>query len=151
MRPIVKAVRTCTACPSQWDAWTADGQYLYLRYRSGVGTADTYRDPDPDTWTAPPDGRVARFDTEDRLDGDIDLGEFCELAGLDLALNDQRGRMTVIARIRRWLRSLLGRIARRDVIEYEVDNGIITIDQPMSEADVARFRTQYERRHRRQH
>lgn len=85
MDPIVKAVRTCTAYPSQWDAWTADGQYLYVRYRSGIGTADAYDDPDWETWTTPPDGNVARFDTEDRHDGDIDLEEFCELAGLTLA------------------------------------------------------------------
>jgi len=81
---IVRAERTCVACPAQWNAWTADGQYLYLRYRSGIGTADTYDDPDPGTWTRMPDGNVARFDTEDRYDGDIDLDEFCRLAGLNL-------------------------------------------------------------------
>jgi len=84
---IVRAVRTCTACPSQWNAWTADGQYLYLRYRSGIGTADAYNNPDADTWTRIPDGNIARFDTEDRHDSEIDLDEFCDLANLDLADN----------------------------------------------------------------
>jgi hypothetical protein len=32
---IVKAVSTCMACPSQWDAWTDDGKYVYIRYRWG--------------------------------------------------------------------------------------------------------------------
>lgn len=84
MDAIVRAEQTCAACPSQWNAWTAAGQYLYLRYRFGIGTADTYDDPDPETWQQPPDGRIARFDTEDRYDGDIDLDEFCRRAGLNL-------------------------------------------------------------------
>lgn len=85
MDAIVRAEQTCVACPSQWNAWTADGQYLYLRYRSGIGTADAYDNPDSDTWPQPPDGRIARFDTEDRHDAEIDLDEFCERAGLELA------------------------------------------------------------------
>jgi len=40
--PLARVVRTCTACPSQWDAWTTSGQYLYLRYRFGRGTVDAY-------------------------------------------------------------------------------------------------------------
>ncbi|MET9122986.1 hypothetical protein [Streptomyces sp. NPDC004528] len=85
--PIVlaRAVRTCAAVPSQWNAWTVDGQYLYLRYRSGIGTVDAYDDEDSDTWTRIPDGAVARFDTGDRQDGETDLVEFCEQAGLQVA------------------------------------------------------------------
>lgn len=26
---------TCSACPSQWDIYTTDGQYIYARYRWG--------------------------------------------------------------------------------------------------------------------
>jgi hypothetical protein len=32
---IKKCVRTCIACPSQWDAWLEDGRYVYIRYRWG--------------------------------------------------------------------------------------------------------------------
>jgi hypothetical protein len=81
---LVRVVETCNACPSQWNAWTVDGQYLYLRYRSGIGTVDAYGSADHETWTRIPDGAVARFDTGDRLDGDMDLAEFCERSGLDL-------------------------------------------------------------------
>jgi len=84
-RSIVRVVRTCAACPSQWDAWTGDGQYLYLRYRSGIGTADTYQSSDSETWARIPDGNSARFDTEDRHDSEINLEDFCHLAGLGLA------------------------------------------------------------------
>ena len=94
---IVRAVQTCTACPSQWDAWTADGQYLYLRYRGSRGTVDTYADPNSETWTTVPDGKLARFgkgfeitkwDKEISLDGEIGLEEFCQRAGIRLALED---------------------------------------------------------------
>jgi hypothetical protein len=95
--PIVRTVRTCVACPSQWNAWTADGQYLYLRYRSGIGTADTYTSPDLDTWTRIPDGNVARFDTDDRHHSELDLDEFCDLAGLTLAddVDEQEGQAPI--------------------------------------------------------
>lgn len=146
-QPIARAVRTSAACPTQWDAWTADGQYLYLRYRSGIGTADAYDDPDPETWTRIPDGNVARFDTEDRHDAEIDLEDFCYLAGLELALRDSAKRPTAITRIRRWLAGLLRRIGKRDAIEYEHADGIITIDQPLSEADVERFRKEFQKDH----
>ena len=81
---LAHVIETCCACPSQWNAWTADGQYLYLRYRSGIGTVDTYEDSDPDTWTTFPDGAITRFDTGDRLDGDMELEDFLEAAGLQL-------------------------------------------------------------------
>lgn len=32
---LVKIEQTCTACPSQWDAWDEDGEYYYIRYRWG--------------------------------------------------------------------------------------------------------------------
>ena len=35
MTKIVKMVRTCFACPSQWDGWDAEGTYYYFRYRWG--------------------------------------------------------------------------------------------------------------------
>lgn len=85
MEPLARAVRTCTACPSQWSAWTVGGQYLYLRYRSGIGTVDAYDTEDSGQWARIPDGAVARFDTGDRLDGEMTLTEFCQRTGLQLA------------------------------------------------------------------
>ncbi|MFF8406932.1 hypothetical protein ACF06P_35555 [Streptomyces sp. NPDC015684] len=82
---LARAERTCEALPSQWNAWTVDGQYLYLRYRSGIGTVDAYDTEDSEQWTQPPDGRVAMFDTGSYFDGEMDLPEFCERAGLQLA------------------------------------------------------------------
>jgi hypothetical protein len=82
---LVRVVRTCTACPSQWDALTDNYQYLYLRYRSGIGTVDAYDTADSEKWTHVPDGAVARFDTGDRLDGEMSLTDFVDAAGLQLA------------------------------------------------------------------
>lgn len=31
----VKLIDHETSCPSQWDAWDADGTYYYIRYRWG--------------------------------------------------------------------------------------------------------------------
>lgn len=36
--------QTCYACPSQWEALTEDGQFVYIRYRWGqltLGVGDT--------------------------------------------------------------------------------------------------------------
>jgi hypothetical protein len=85
---ITRAVQTAFAVPSQWNAWTVDGQYLYLRYRFGHGTVDSYPSEDMDTWDRVPEGNLACFgDCFPRkgFDGEIGLGEFCERAGLVLA------------------------------------------------------------------
>jgi hypothetical protein len=71
---LAKVVQTCWACPSQWDAWTPDGTYVYLRFRFGRGTV-----------TINHLGMVAEFSTDDPLDGAISLEEFMAATGLELA------------------------------------------------------------------
>lgn len=39
MIKIVKAIRTCYACPEQWDCTTDDGREVYIRSRWGKLTA----------------------------------------------------------------------------------------------------------------
>jgi len=80
---IVKAVQTCYACPSQWDAWTDQGQYLYLRFRHGVGTVEAQPSPDVHSWTNDED--VIEF-THEKLDGVISLAEFAARANIKLNL-----------------------------------------------------------------
>lgn len=74
---LTRVVQTCFACPSQWDAWTAEGQYLYLRYRSGIGTVQEQLDTD--TWRT-----IVRFG-EPSMDGVISLEDFLARSGLELA------------------------------------------------------------------
>jgi hypothetical protein len=47
---LARVVQTSGGCPSQWDAWTTGGQYLYLRYRHGEGTVEQHPSEDTDTW-----------------------------------------------------------------------------------------------------
>jgi hypothetical protein len=32
---IYKYTKTCNACPAQWECWTDDNKYVYIRYRLG--------------------------------------------------------------------------------------------------------------------
>jgi len=81
---IVRTVETCSACPSQWDAWDSSGQYWYLRYRHGIGSAERQPRPDVETWTMrEPD---IEFDGQvnGMADGVISLEDFARLAGITL-------------------------------------------------------------------
>lgn len=108
MITLVRAVQTAMACPSQWDAWDAEGRYYYLRYRHGHGSVE--RTPTKELWRANcvelpvseerPYGGYSWPGTEflhehdfefgDELDGTISLEEFCEKAGLTLAPDIER-------------------------------------------------------------
>lgn len=88
---IVKAVQTCSACPSQWDAYDADGNYYYLRYRHGHGTVQRF--PGPDFGDIDPaDPRyshgvlVRSFDYGHPMAGCMGLDEFATHANLKLEL-----------------------------------------------------------------
>lgn len=82
---LARVIETCHAVPSQWDAWTPDGQYLYLRYRFGRGTVEQHPSNDPDTWDYSRDPVIAEFADPDRpYAGDIELDEFLRRAGLQL-------------------------------------------------------------------
>jgi hypothetical protein len=83
---LTQVAQTCFACPSQWDAWDADGRYYHLRYRHGCGQVRRYASED---WykTPPPQDCevVADFEHGGPLEGCIGLAEFCALAGLALS------------------------------------------------------------------
>lgn len=35
-KPLVTSLKmTCSACPSQWEGYTEDGRFVYIRYRYG--------------------------------------------------------------------------------------------------------------------
>ncbi|WP_046506189.1 hypothetical protein [Streptomyces odonnellii] len=87
-RKLVRVVQTCSACPSQWDAWTADGQYLYLRYRHGEGCVEWHPDPEfddsPESWNEGRSGLLIEWD-DGTSSGVIGLEDFLAAAGLALA------------------------------------------------------------------
>jgi len=90
MTKFVRIVQTLSACPSEWSAWDADGNWYYLRYRCGRGTVEV-------SAGGPPPGAdheafvsalgdadlIAGFMYGGQYDGEIDLNEFLTLAGLD--------------------------------------------------------------------
>ena len=75
---IDRAAQTCVACPSQWDAWDADGRYWYLRFRHGHGSMGRDYATDNLSFTVSYE--------ETGLDGAISLEDFCERIGVTLAL-----------------------------------------------------------------
>ncbi|BFO15371.1 hypothetical protein SHKM778_17590 [Streptomyces sp. KM77-8] len=81
---IARVVQTCGSCPSQWDAWTTTGQYLYLRYRHGEGTVEQHPSEDIDTWDDK-ESRLWTFWDDGTADGRIELADFLAMAGLRLA------------------------------------------------------------------
>jgi hypothetical protein len=96
---IIKAIQTCEAAPSQWDLWDETGQFYYARYRSGRGTVCLHNGPNwyneqlqADLHLAG-DCYIAEWRYGDRLDGYMELPQFCELSGLELS-NELGGSVT---------------------------------------------------------
>ncbi|MET9611103.1 hypothetical protein ABZZ17_39515 [Streptomyces sp. NPDC006512] len=84
---LVRVVQTCSAYPSQWDAWAAEGQYLYLRYRNGEGCVERHRGPDidtPDSWNDGLSELIVEWD-DGTGSGVISLEGFLAASGLALA------------------------------------------------------------------
>ncbi len=89
---LVRAIRTSIACPAQWDAWDADGQYYYLRFRHGYGSASTAASPEAfmaaewdeqaKRWIGVE--QVASFETEDEFAVNT-LEKFAQLAAIQLS------------------------------------------------------------------
>ncbi|MFI2612600.1 hypothetical protein [Kitasatospora sp. NPDC018619] len=77
-------VQTSGGWPSQWDAWTTTGQYLYLRYRHGEGTVEQHPSEDVDTRDGEESRLRASWD-EGTGGGRTDLAGFLASAGLRLA------------------------------------------------------------------
>lgn len=84
---LTRAVMTCSGCPSQWDAWDADGTRYYLRYRSGRGTVHRVSREESNGDIADlAEPVLAAFEHGDYLDGVIELNQFARLAGIELRL-----------------------------------------------------------------
>ncbi|WP_369197839.1 hypothetical protein [Streptomyces djakartensis] len=88
-RKPARVVQTCAAHPSQWDAWTTDGQYLYLRYRHGQGCVEWHPGPGddadtPESWDEGRSGLLTEWD-DGTGGGVIGLEDFLVAAGLEPA------------------------------------------------------------------
>lgn len=76
-------MQTCAASPSQWDAWTTGGRYLYLRYRHGIGSVESHPSSDPETWDGEESELLAEWNDGSNR-GRIELDEFLKAANLQL-------------------------------------------------------------------
>ena len=84
------------ACPSQWEAYDAEGNFYYLRYRHCYGSVE--KAPSEKLWRSGWDAEtrqwenaevVAAFEWGPYEDcGKISLEKFCEMAGIRLALEE---------------------------------------------------------------
>ncbi|MFE6750840.1 hypothetical protein ACFVGM_33650 [Kitasatospora purpeofusca] len=84
---LARVVWTCTSNPSQWNAWTTGGRYLYFRYRHGEGSVEHFPGgPGLDAWDEEGSGLLAQWHDGSR-GGAIDLADFLVPAGLRLAPN----------------------------------------------------------------
>ena len=85
MLKLVKLVQTCTACPSQWDAWDEDGNYVYIRYRHGHLSVESHTDKagfytHGGPWT---DYAIFEAYVGDGLDGYMETEEMLKLIGAE--------------------------------------------------------------------
>jgi hypothetical protein len=78
---LVRTVQTSSACPAQWDAWDADGNYYYLRFRHGHGTVQAMDEQNPNYQS----GLVAHFIDDDPWNGSIELADFAARAAIGLS------------------------------------------------------------------
>ena len=70
---------TCWPCPSQWEARTEDGRFVYIRYRWGelhVGSGSTLEGAVEDAAQSP-----AVYESENVWDGDMGTEEMLERTG----------------------------------------------------------------------
>ncbi|MFI8004982.1 hypothetical protein [Streptomyces sp. NPDC086010] len=88
-RALTRIEQTCSAYPSQWDAWTVDGQFLRFRYRHGEGSVEWHVGPDddadtPESWSEDRSGLLIEWN-DGTGGGVISLERFLAAAGLELA------------------------------------------------------------------
>lgn len=76
-RTLRSLVRTCGACPEQWEGETLDGQHVYLRHRHGAGRLSigpTLDDAVDAGWWPGGRGRVLLEWIDDEHDGELRPG-----------------------------------------------------------------------------
>ncbi len=77
---IKNLVRTCIACPSQWEAETDDGRTVYIRFRWGCLTIGIGSNIEEAVRARP----IFRQQVSDGLDGLMEDEEMLQHAGLIL-------------------------------------------------------------------
>lgn len=81
---LVRVEQTGTVSPSQWNAWDAEGNYYYLRYRYGKGSVWSAKSEE-DLDASGNYDVVCEWSYGHSLDGYISLEEFARHSSLELS------------------------------------------------------------------
>lgn len=72
---VVELVKTCNACPAQWDGMTDDGRKVYVRYRWGCLSVRLGAVGDHGEWAGVEGDELVSQEIGDSYDGEITLDE----------------------------------------------------------------------------
>lgn len=78
---LARLEQTGRDCPSQWRAWTADGRYLYIRYRHDSLTVEAASSED-EWWNGTTDLLLETQLNPDAWDGHLTTEEMLRTTGL---------------------------------------------------------------------
>jgi len=70
-----KIIRTCSACPSQWEGTLSDGRMIYIRYRWGFLTVSVSDGPTNSIDDAVKGYKIYSEQIGDPLDGILGYGK----------------------------------------------------------------------------
>lgn len=87
MRKVVELVKTCEACPAQWEGKTDDGKFVYVRYRHGglsIGFGRTISRAIFASHLAMND----KFQLDGKYDGEMELSELKALTAGEIEWPD---------------------------------------------------------------
>lgn len=75
MITVKKLVKTCFACPAQWDGETDDGRLVYIRYRWGYLSVRVSELNPKDEWAAVRGEEIFGKDLSDPFGGYMETSE----------------------------------------------------------------------------
>lgn len=71
MPTVARVVRTCSACPTQYDVHLTDGRYAYFRYRHGRLSFELFPDDSQEAFYGEPLAYVLEDLSEEDPDGGV--------------------------------------------------------------------------------
>lgn len=89
MEKIVKLIKTCDACPSQWEGKTDKGEKVYIRYRWGCLRVSKSDGKSDDVYDAIPGIEIHYSEPGHELDGSIGTKEMKEKVKAEVIFTDE--------------------------------------------------------------
>lgn len=70
---IVEYIKTCSACPAQWEMWVKNGRMIYVRYRYGHLTVNISEKPTEDVAKAINGKEILSLHCGDDYHGEMEI------------------------------------------------------------------------------